>query len=68
MSGKLSNGGVMGSNSDINKWVRNAAREVGVDAHELGRMVEEEKEGTDGCNLTYSEILALAYELKRRKK
>ena len=58
--------GNMGSNSVMDKWISNAAKEVGVDRHLLGKAVEKEKAGTGRkyTNLDYAEIIVIAKELK----
>ena len=55
----------MGS-TEINSWIKNAAKEVGVDRHDLGKAVEQEKADTRRkyTNLTYKEIIEIAKELK----
>lgn len=58
--------GDMGS-TEINKWIQSAAKQVGVDRHDLGKAVEQYKEDT-GCkytNLSYKTIVEIAEELKR---
>ena len=57
----------MGNNSKANKDVANAAREVGVSKEELSRAVHKEKKFDFHGDLPYSDIVALAKEIKTKE-
>ena len=58
----------MGNNSKANKDVARAAQQVGVSKEELSRLVHKEKDFDFSGELPYSELVALAQEIKDKKK
>ena len=57
----------MGNNSSANKDVARAAQQVGVSKEELSRAVHKEKDFDFHGDLPYSELVALAKEIKDKK-
>ena len=58
----------MGNNSSVNKAVANAAREVGVSKEALSKLVHDEKGFEFTGDYSYSQLKALAQEIKDKGK
>ena len=57
----------MGNNSEVNKMVKRAAREVGVSEEELSKLVHQEKEAWFEGDFSYAYLIELAEEIKKKK-
>lgn len=58
--------GKMGNNKNQNQMVRDAAKQMGVDASKLSALVHEQKDDWYDGDLSYDDLLALAEELKKK--
>ena len=58
--------GVMKNNHQQNQMVRNAAKEVGISEQELSDEIHDRKKDWFERDYTYSELLEIAREIKKR--
>lgn len=60
--------GTMGNNHKQNQMIRDAARAVGISESELSEEVHSRKETWYSGDFSYSQLLAIAREIKDKKK
>ena len=57
----------MGNNSEVNKMVKRAAKEVGISEEELSKLVHQEKDAWFEGDFSYAYLIELAEEIKTKK-